>query len=133
MSGDRNSISVCIEVSNINQAVDIYVNKWKLFELISKGGLGADEFANLQFIDSATRFRLGLYQAGQKDSHGRPLPSAKSARISIPKSDFWSWVDLVLGSREAVESTPWSADVILRDPFGHIFVIYTTEADPGEK
>jgi hypothetical protein len=123
---NRNWISLCVEVEDIEAAIAVYSDRWKLFRIVNNGGAGDDAFATLELIDSETRFRLGLYKEGAMDSKGRRIPSAKHARISLPKSDFWSWVDLTFNSRARVESTPWSADVILQDSNGHMFVIYTT-------
>jgi len=114
-------------VADIDAAIDVYSNRWQLFQLINKGGAGADEFAILELIDPLTRLRLGLYKEGALDSSGRSIPSAKHARISLPKSDFWTWIDQAFGMRDCVESTPWSADLVLRDIDGHMFVIYTTD------
>jgi hypothetical protein len=123
----RNWISICIEVADIAASIEVYSNRWQLFKLVNKGGAGADEFATLELIDPMPLFRLGLYKERALDSIGRPIPSAKHARISLPKSGFWTWVDQVFGNRDCVESTPWSADLILRDTDGHMFVVYTTE------
>ncbi len=125
---NRNWISICIEVADIAAAIEVYSNRWHLFKLVNKGGEDADEFATLELIDPLTRFRLGLYKEGALDSSGRTIPSAKHARISLPKSGFWTWVDQAFGTRDCVESTPWSADLVLRDADGHMFVIYTTES-----
>jgi hypothetical protein len=124
----KNWITLCLEVPDIEAAIDLYVNTWMLFEDVNKIPEGRRASAILEFIDSSICFRLGLFPVGSADSEGQPIPSAKNARISLPKSDFWTWVDTIFSSRDVVESTPWSADVILRDPFGHMFVIYTTES-----
>ena len=117
-----------MEVPDIEVAVDLYVNTWMLFKEVNEIAGGKRASADLEFINSSIFFRLGLDLEGSTDWQGRPLPSAKNARISLPKPDFWTWVDTVFGSRDGVESVPWRAYVVLRDPFGHMFVIYTTES-----
>lgn len=123
-----NWISISIEVGNIDKAIDLYSNRWKLFRLVNKNGVDSVESATLELVNSENRFRLGLHKHGELDSIGRSIPSAKHARISLPKSDFWSWVDITMRMSDRVESTPWCSYVVLSDVDGHMFVIYTTES-----
>ena len=124
----QNWISISIEVADIDEAIEVYTNRWKLFRLVNKNGVDPVESATLELVDPKTRFRLELYKHGIIDSSGRLIPSAKHAHVSLPKSDFWSWVDQVVRMSDRVESTPWSAYVVLSDLDGHMFVIYTTES-----
>lgn len=130
MNIERNWVSISVAVTDVTAATNLYVNEWRLFSVVNAGGSGDDEFATLLFLDAATRFRLVVVKEGQRDAKGRAIPAARTARVSLPKVHFWEWVDAVFMNRQRVESSPWSADVILTDPFGHMFVIYTTEPAP---
>jgi len=124
-------ISASILVKDVEQSIELYVNKWKLFSVVNFGGSGESASAILKYRDPITKFRLYLTQdPDQRDTNGRQIPSGRFSRLSLPKTDFWEWVDDVFKDPSIVESTPWNANVILPDPSGHMFVVYTIESPP---
>ena len=123
MNAERNWITVGVSVPDISSAIEIYVNQWKLFTVLNWLGSGVEEFATLVAVGSTVPFHLHLGLEGCRDTRGELIPRGKTVYISFPKSDFWEWVDSTFGNRDSVETTPWSSDVILRDPFGHMLVV----------
>lgn len=120
-------IETAILVDDVDKAVDLYVNKWSLFRVENSGGDGPSRMAMLRYVDEQTPFRLVLVQAEQRDAQGRLIPAATHSKLSLPKINFWLWVKGAFGSDASVEYTPWSADVVLVDPWGHMLTIYTFE------
>lgn len=125
MNPDYDSIAVGITVPDIASAVEIYVNQWKLFTVLNWLGSDLDEGAGLVAINATVPLRLQLCLEERRDTRGELIPSGKTVRISFPRSDFWEWVDSTFGNRDLIEHTPWSASVILRDPFGHMIIVST--------
>lgn len=129
---DTNWIEASLLVGDVDQAVELYVNKWKLFEIENSGGASLSRIAMLRYTDKCTPFRLVVVQSDKRmDSKGRIIPAASHAKLSLPKSNFRRWVTDVFGKDDLVEYTPWSESVVLVDPWGHMFTIDTFEPDVG--
>ena len=121
MNPERDYITVGVTVPDIASAIEIYVNRWKLFTV----SYWHQDSANLIAIGATVPLKLHLCLEGRKDTRGESIPSGKTVYIAFPKSDFWEWVDSTFGNRDLVTDTPWSSDVILRDPIGHMIVVST--------
>jgi|GEM_PF-6622850 len=119
-------ITAGIEVSDIDAAIKIYVEKWRLFRVEYRH----NDSAALRLIDTPTPFLLTINLAGRTDTQGWIIPSAKTGYLVLPINNFWQWVDTIFGSRDIIEQTPWSCYVVLTDPFGHMFVFETNESPP---
>lgn len=110
-------------VPNISQAVDVYVNRWKLFKVINWFHHPRDETAILEAIAPATNpffFRLQFLLEGSRDAKGNLITGGKNVSFSFPKSDLWEWANEVFGNEEMIKETPWAASVTLNDPFGNV-------------
>jgi hypothetical protein len=120
-------IEASLLVGNVDQAVNLYVKKWKLFRLVNTGGVGSSRMAILRYVDEQTPFRLHFVQAEQCDVDGHLIPAATHSRLGLPKVNFSLWVKDALDGDPPVTYTPWSEAVVLIDPWGHMLTIDSFE------
>lgn len=133
MNNQNLFISVSLHVSDIDQALATYVEKWKLFSIVNRNDSPNDSFVMLAFVDAEAKFQLILCQNPERKTiDGNIVPVSKTCHITLPKTGFWQWVNDVLKGDDMVEETPWCAYVCLRDPFGHMLTIQTQESPDSD-